>query len=137
MDYQEKEQRVLIGVEETPALWKEESCPHCGHKTVRGYDPAPERHWRLLNLCQLQSEIVCALPRGECQDCRRIDPVRAPWAGRRRGLTQEFAAFALTLMRAMPVKKAGGILGETDRKLWRAWFAHGDAARQDLSWENV
>jgi Na+-translocating ferredoxin:NAD+ oxidoreductase RNF subunit RnfB len=37
MDYQEKEQRVLIRVEETPALWSQENCPHCGHKTVRGY----------------------------------------------------------------------------------------------------
>jgi hypothetical protein len=36
MAYQEKEQWVLIRVEETPALWKQESCPHCGHKTVRG-----------------------------------------------------------------------------------------------------
>jgi hypothetical protein len=27
MDYQEKEQRVLIRVEETPALWPQESCP--------------------------------------------------------------------------------------------------------------
>ena len=27
MAYQEKEQRVLIRVEETPALWKQESCP--------------------------------------------------------------------------------------------------------------
>ena len=96
MDYQEKEQRVLIRVEETPALWKQESCPHCGHKTVRGYDHAPERHWRHLNICQLQSEIVCALPRGECQDCRKIYTVRAPWEGRSRGLTQEFEAFALT-----------------------------------------
>ena len=96
MDYQEKEQRVLIRVEETPALWKQESCPHCGHKTVRGYDHAPARHWRHLNICQLQSEIVCALPRGECQDCRKIYTVRAPWEGRSRGLTQEFEAFALT-----------------------------------------
>ena len=24
------------------------------------------------NVCQLQSEIVCALPRGECQSCRKI-----------------------------------------------------------------
>jgi transposase len=52
-------------------------------------------------------------------------------------LTQEFEAFALTLMREMPVKKAGEILGETDQKLWRALFAHMDAAWQDLSWENV
>ena len=63
--------------------------------------------------------------------------MRAPWEGRSRGLTQEFEAFALTLMREMPVKKAGEILGETDQKLWRALFAHVDAAWQDLSWENV
>jgi transposase len=137
MDYQAKEQRVLIRVEETPALWKQEVCPHCGHKIVRGYDHAPERRWRHLNVCQLQSEIVCALPRGECQGCRKIYTVQAPWEGRSRGLTQEFEAFALTLMREMPVKKAGEILGETDQKLWRALFAHVEAAWQDLSWENV
>lgn len=137
MDYQEKEQRVLIRVEEQPALWPQESCPHCGHKSVRGYDHAPERRWRHLNVCQLQSEIVCALPRGECQSCRKVYTVRAPWEGRSRGLTQEFEAFALTLMREMPVKKAGEILGETDQKLWRALFAHVDAAWKDLSWENV
>ena len=74
---------------------------------------------------------------GECQSCRKIYTVRAPWEGRSRGLTQEFEAFALTLMREMPVKKAGEILGETDQKLWRALFAHVNAAWQDLSWENV
>jgi len=137
MDYQEKEQRVLIRVEETPELWSQESCPHCAAKAVRGYDHAPERRWRHLNVCQLQSEIVCALPRGECQSCRKIFTVRAPWEGRSRGLTQEFEAFALTLMREMPVKKAGEILGETDQKLWRALFAHVDAAWIELSWENV
>ena len=137
VDYQEKESKVLIRVEETPALWPQESCPHCGGQTVRGYDHAPERRWRHLNVCQLQSEIVCALPRGECQSCRKIYTVRAPWEGRSRGLTQEFEAFALTLMREMPVKKAGEILGETDQKLWRALFAHVDAAWKDLSWENV
>jgi transposase len=116
MDYQESDSKVLIRVEETPELWSQESCPHCAAKTVRGYDHAPERRWRHLNVCQLQSEIVCALPRGECQSCRKICTVRAPWEGRSRGLTQEFEAFALTLMREMPVKKAGQILGETDKK---------------------
>jgi transposase len=137
MDYQESESKVLIRVEELPALWAQESCPHCQSKRVRGYDHAPERRWRHLNVCQLQSEIVCALPRGECQSCRKIYTVRAPWEGRSRGLTQEFEAFALTLMREMPVKKAGEILGETDQKLWRVLFAHVDAAWKDLSWENV
>jgi transposase len=137
VDYVEAESKVLIRVEETPALWKQESCPHCPAKTVSGYDHAPERTWRHLNVCQLQSEIVCALPRGQCKECQKVYTVRAPWEGRSRGLTQEFEAFALTLMREMPVKKAGEILGETDHKLWRALFAHVDAAWSELSWENV
>jgi transposase len=118
-------------------LWASETCPHCQAKSIGGYDHAPQRAWRHLNVCQLESEIVCALPRGQCKECRKVYTVRAPWEGRSRGLTQEFEAFALTLMREMPVSKAGEILGETDQKLWRALFAHVDAAWAELSWENV
>lgn len=137
VDYEEAERTVLIGVEETPALWAGEACPHCNAKSMSGYDHAPERRWRHLNVCQLQSEIVCALPRGQCKVCQKVYTARAPWEGRSRGLTQEFEAFALLLMREMPVKKAGEILGETDQKLWRALFAHVEAAWTDLSWEEV
>lgn len=137
VDYVEKESKVVIGIEETPALWPGQSCPHCDRKSVGGYDHAPERTWRHLNVCQLHSEIVCALPRGRCKDCKKVYTVRAPWEGRSRGLTQEFEAFALTLMREMPVRKAAEILDETDQKLWRALFAHVDAAWAELSWENV
>jgi transposase len=137
VEYVEKESQVLIRIEETPALWHSQACPHCHSKVVGGYDHAPERRWRHLNVCQLQSEIVCALPRGQCRECKKVYTVRAPWEGRSRGLTQEFEAFALTLMREMPVKKAAEILDETDQKLWRALFAHVDAAWTDLSWENV
>lgn len=52
-------------------------------------------------------------------------------------MTQEFEAFALTLMREMPVQKAGEILGTTDQRLWRLLFAHVDAAWTELSWESV
>lgn len=137
VEYVEKEKEVLIRVEETAELWKTEQCPYCNGSPVSGYDHAPERRWRHLNICQLQAEIVCRLPRGRCKKCEKIYTVRAPWEGRSRGLTQEFEAFALTLMREMPVKKAGEILGESDQKLWRALFAHVDAAWADLSWENV
>jgi transposase len=137
VDYLEKEGQVLIRIEDTPALWRSETCPRCQRREVGGYDHAPERRWRHLNVCQLESEIVCALPRGRCKRCQKVYTVRAPWEGRSRGLTQEFEAFALTLMREMPVSKAGEILGETDQKLWRALFAHVDAAWEDLSWENV
>ncbi len=98
---------------------------------------AAERHWRHLNVCQLESEIVCALPRGQCRECRKVFTVRAPWEGRSRGFPQEFEAFALTLMRERPVQKAGEILGADDQRLWRMLLAHGDAAGAALSGETV
>lgn len=137
VDDVELERRVLIRVEETPALWAEQCCPRCARRSVAGYDHAPERHWRHLNVCQLESEIVCALPRGQCRECQKVFTVPAPWEGRSRGFTQEFEAFALTLMREMPVQKAGEILGADDQRLWRMLFAHVDAAWAELSWENV
>ncbi len=137
VDYAEKERKVSIVVHETPRLWAAERCPHCQGQEVRGYDHAPERRWRHLNVCQLESEIVCALPRGRCPACRKVYTVRAPWEGRSPHCTQEFEAFALTLGREMPVAKAATILGITDTKLWRILFAHVDAAWADLSWEDV
>jgi transposase len=137
VDYVEKERRVLIRVEETPRLWARQCCPDCASARISGYDHAPERHWRHLNVCQLESEIVCGLPRGQCQDCRKVFTVRAPWEGRSRGFTQEFEAFALTLMREMPVAKVGEILGADDHRLWRMLFAHVSAAWAALSWGHV
>ena len=137
VDYAEKERKVSIIVREQPQLWAAEQCPHCQGREVSGYDHAPERRWRHLNVCQLESEIVCALPRGRCQACRKVYTVRAPWEGRSPHCTQEFEAFALTLGREMPVAKAATILGITDTKLWRIIFAHVDAAWADLSWEDV
>jgi len=137
VDYVEQERKVNIHIEDTPQLWAREQCPHCRCHQVGGYDHAPERRWRHLNVCQLESEIVCALPRGQCKECRKVYTVRAPWEGRSPHCTQEFEAFALTLAREMPVSKTGEILGVTDQKLWRMIFAHVDAAWADLSWEDV
>jgi len=137
VDYAEQERKVSICVEEMPQLWAQETCPHCQGRSVSGYDHAPQRRWRHLNVCQLESEVVCALPRGRCQACGKVYTVRAPWEGRSPHCTQEFEAFALTLAREMPVSKAGEILGISDQRLWRIIFAHVDAAWRELSWENV
>jgi len=51
--------------------------------------------------------------------------------------TQEFEGFALTLMREMPVKKAGQILGETDPRMWRMLMAHVWTAYRESSMEEV
>lgn len=70
--YMEKESKVLIRIEETTAVWARKSFPHCHAKSVGGYDHRPQVTWRHLNARQLQSEIVRALPRGPCQECKKV-----------------------------------------------------------------
>src|SRR5450759_5518168 len=91
VDYVEQQRKVVIRIEETPQVWASQTCPHCEAASVAGYDHAPERSWRHLNVCQLESEIACALPRGQCRKCRQVFTVRAPWEGRSRGLSQELS----------------------------------------------
>lgn len=137
VEYKEAARRVEIQVEETPKLWPQEKCPQCARQAVGGYDHVPERTWRHLNVCQLGAVIRCQLPRGQCKSCQHVYQVKPPWEGRSKHFTQEFEGFALTLMREMPVKKAGQILGETDQRLWRMLMAHVWAAYRELNMENV
>lgn len=80
---------------------------------------------------------MTALPRGKRERDGGIYRVTPPWEGRGKHFTKEFEAFAVTLMREMPVKKAGEILGETDQRLWRMLHAQVDAARAQVDWSEV
>jgi transposase len=80
---------------------------------------------------------VCALPWGRRGDDGKVYRVTPPWDGRSKHFTQESEAFAVTLMREMPVKRAGQILGESDTRMWRMLLAHVEAACERLSFENV
>lgn len=71
-DYDENQRKVFIRVRETPRLWPAAHCPKCNAQSVAGYDHVPERQWRHLNVCQLESAIVCALPRGRCRECQAV-----------------------------------------------------------------
>jgi len=81
--------------------------------------------------------IVCALPRGCRSNNGKVFRVTPPWEGRSKHFTQKFEAFAVTLMREMPVKRAGQILGESDTRMWRMLFARGKAAYARLSFDTV
>jgi transposase len=89
--------------------------------------------WRHLNVFNKECVIVCALPRGRRGDAGKVYRVTPPWEGRSKHFTQEFEAFAVTLMREMRVKRAGQILGESDTRMWRMLFAHVKAAHARLS----
>ena len=134
-EYEEKENTFVICVEETAKLWAEESAK-CGQR-VSCYDHVEPMQWRHLNVFNKECVIVSALPRGKREEDGGIYRVLPPWEGRSKHFTKEFEAFALTLVREMPVKKAGEILGETDQRLWRMLHAHVDAARAKEDWSEV
>jgi transposase len=63
--------------------------------------------------------------------------VTPPWKGRSKHFTQELEAFTVTLMRKIPVKRAGQILGESGSRKWRMHFAHVRAEHARLCFDNV
>lgn len=63
--------------------------------------------------------------------------VRPPWEGLSTHFTKEFEAFALLLMREMPMRKVAALVGETDTRLWRMLFRQVDAAYAEADYSNV
>ena len=118
---------VFWEIHETPRLWDSTRCPEEGG-LVFCYDHTEVLTWRHLNVFQHPCQITCRLPRGKCRQCGRIFRVRPPWEGLSTHFTKEFEAFALLLMREMPMSKVAELVGETDTRLWRMLFRQVDAA---------
>ena len=63
--------------------------------------------------------------------------MRPPWEGLSTHFTKEFAAFALLLMRELPMRKVAEIVGETDTRLWRMLFRPVAAAYAEADFSHV
>ena len=133
--YEAAKNTFVICVEETAKLWEEET-GRWGQR-VTCYDHVEPMGWRHLNVFNKECVIVTALPWGKRQEDGTVYRVTPPWEGLGKHFTKEFEAFALTLMREMPVKKAGEILGETDQRMWRLLHAHVEVARARADWSEV
>jgi transposase len=127
---------VFLEIRETPRLWDSVRCPKDGG-LVFCHDHTEVLTWRHLNVFQHRCEITCRLPRGKCRQCGHVFRVRPPWEGLSTHFTKEFEAFALLLMREMPVSKAAKMVGETDTRLWRMLFRQVDAAYAEADFSNV
>jgi len=132
--FDQKSGLVTLHIQETKQLWTSLRCPH-DRAEVFCYDHTEELVWRHLNVFEHQCEIHCRLPRARCRTCKKIHRVQPPWEGLSMHFTKGFEAFALLLLREMPVAKVAELVGETDTRLWRMIFAHVDAAyaRKDMS----
>lgn len=127
---------VILEVRETERLWDGQRCPKDGGK-VFCYDHTQELVWRHLNVFQHRCEIRCRLPRGKCRQCGHIYRVRPPWEGLSTHFSKEFEAYALLLMREMPMAKVAEVTGEGDTRLWRMLFKHVEAAYAQTDMSNV
>lgn len=130
----EPSERFLLVIRETEKLWPRLVCPieKCKHAHVVCHDHGDPRVWRHLDAFGKPTEILCRPPRARCRACRHVWQVPIPWQGEGKHFTRDFEAFALTLMREMPMSKAGDILREHDTRLWRMLFAHVDKAYAGL-----
>jgi transposase len=130
----EPKERFVVAVRETPKLWPSLRCPvaTCGGERIVCHDHAEARSWRHLDAFGKPTEILCTPPRAKCAACGKVWTVPVPWEGKGKHFTKDFEAFALTLMREMPIRRAGEILGEGDTRLWRMLFNHVKAAHAAL-----
>ncbi len=127
---------VVLEIRETGRLWESERCPKDGGG-VYCYDHTEEVVWRHLNVFQHRCELRCRLPRKKCRQCGGVYRVRPPWEGLSGHFSREFEAFALLLMREMPVSQVGEVVGESDTRLWRMLFKHVDGAYAEADFSNV
>ena len=128
--------RFVLKVQEIASLWGPEESTRAG-TPVTCHDHVEPMQWRHLNVFNKECVIVCALPRGRRSNDGKVYRVTPPWEGRSKLFTQEFEAFAVTLMREMPVERAGQILGESDTRMWRMLFAHVKAAYKRYRFDDV
>jgi len=127
---------VFLEIRETKGLWESLRCPKDGG-LVFCYDHTETLSWRHLNIFQHRCEITCRLPRGKCRQCGHVFRVRPPWEGLSPHFSKEFEAYALLLLREMPVSKVAEITQETDTRLWRMIFKHVDGAYAEADFSNV
>jgi transposase len=127
---------VYLELEEAAGLWESARCPKDGGK-VFCYDHTELLTWRHLNVFQHRCQITCCLPRGKCRQCGHVFRVRPPWEGLSTHFSREFEAYALLLMREMPMARVAALTGEQDTRLWRILFRHVDAAYAQADFSNV
>lgn len=134
--FEQESGTVFLEIRERPSLWESVRCPKDGG-LVSCYDHTEVLTWRHLNVFQHRCEITCRLPRGKCRQCGHIFRVRPPWEGLSIHFTKEFEAFALLLMREMPMAKVADVTRESDMRLWRMLFKHVDGAYAQADFSNV
>lgn len=131
LDGKPKKLTLHVGID---AGTKRLPCPCCGAES-RIHDRR-KRRWRHLNFWQYETELVASVPRTDCAKCG-VHQVEVPWARPGSGFTRLFEAWALLLVREMPVSEAARTLGIHDTRLWRLLNHYVDKAHAEADWSDL
>ena len=104
------------------------SCPDCRTPGCKAYD-TQEKSWRHLDFFQYRTTLTARTPRITCDRCG-VRPVGVPWARNGSGFTLMFEALVLSMVKHMPVRAIGQLVGEHDTRLWRLIDYYVEMARQ-------
>jgi transposase len=126
--------RLVLHLELAPGT-RALACPECGAGGCAIHDRR-ERTWRHLNFWQYQTVIHAKVPRVRCAKCG-VHQVEVPWARPGSGFTLLFEAFALELIRHMPVSNAADFVGENDKRIWTIIEHYVEKAYQQSDWKEV
>lgn len=110
-------------------------CPKCEAPDCRFHDYR-ERSWRHLNFWQYETHLIAQVPRVRCKQCG-VHQIRVPWSREGSGFTLMFEAFALELVRQMPVSRVGEFVGENDKRIWTIIEHYVGRAYEKNHWESV
>ena len=105
------------------------SCPECGESAQSVHDTR-SRTWRHLNFFQYQAYLHADLPRVRCTKCGKTKQVAAPWARPGSGFSLLMEALLVVLVKQMPVRAVGQLLGLHDGQIWRVLDHYVETARQ-------
>ncbi len=112
------------------------ACPACGAAEQRVHDTR-KRRWRHLSFFQYRAYIEAPVPRVSCKECGKTSQVVVPWARPGGGFTALMEALAITLCRAMPVRKVAEMLGVSDGAVWRVVDHQVEKARSQEDFSDV
>ncbi|MDO5151686.1 MAG: ISL3 family transposase [Oscillospiraceae bacterium] len=91
-------------------------CPNC-NKKARPYSYVKERRWRHTDVFSKRCFVICKRPRIKCEQCGVIT-LLAPYERKHSRFTKQYEAFALMLIREMPMSKAAEILRCNEKSVY-------------------
>jgi transposase len=109
-------------------------CPECG-RICRVHD-RKERVWRNADAFAVRTYIHANVPRSDCPEhgIRQID---VPWARPGSGFTLLMESMIVSMVRQMPVKAVGDMIGEYDGRIWTVVHAYSEKLIGGLDLSNV